>query len=83
MISNVVENGAVSEYVVTLVEHIDAPSGMKGIWYRYVIQRGESKIEGLQSGELYDVTDYAEKYAESLNERLLKKVYAYGSQRKK
>ena len=83
MTSAVAEYNAFTEYKVVIVEQIEPPSGMLGDWFRYVIQRGESTIEGLHPGELNEVTEHAETFAESLNERLTKKVHAYGSQRKK
>lgn len=83
MTSTIVENSAIKAYKVIIVEQIESPSGMPGAWHRYVIQRGASKIEGLHAGELNEATEHAESFAESLNERLSKKVVAYGSQRKK
>jgi len=83
MTSTIAEFSVSTEYKVVIVEQTEAPSGMPGDWYRYVIQRGASEIVGLQTGGLNKVTEHAENFAESLNERLTKKVYAYGSQPKK
>lgn len=78
------EYNPLSEYTVVTVEQIEPPTGgIPGSWYRYVIQRGESTIDGQHAGDLHEVTEHAENFAESLNERLTKKIYAYGSQPKK
>jgi len=66
-------------YRVVNVEETSAPEGMQGNWHRYVIKRGESTIEGMQPGDLYDVTEHAEKFADSLNDRFTNGSYAYRS----
>ena len=83
MSSTIAEHNTFTEYRIIIVEQIEPPTGMLGAWYRYVIQRGKSKIEGLHAGDLNAVTEHVETYVESLNERLTKRIYAYGSQRKK
>jgi len=83
MTESIAEPKTVALYKVVFIEQIDPPTGVLGDWYRYVIQRGESKIEGQHAGGLNDVTEHAETFAESLNERLSKKYPAYGSQGKK
>ena len=70
-------------YKVISVERVKPTKDMPGIWCRYVVQRGASKIEGLHAGDLDEVTEHAENFVETLNERVTKKSYAYGSQKKK
>ncbi len=58
-------------YQVATVEKIGTPDGMSGgSWYRYVIQRNGSSIEGMKPGTLNDVTTHAESVASDLNERM-------------
>lgn len=70
-------------YKVVSVEKAAAPEGMTGTWHRYVIKRGEAIIDGLQLGSLKKVTEHAETYAETLNERFVKSNYAYRAKTKK
>lgn len=70
-------------YRVVNVEQAAAPEGMTGTWHRYTIQRGKSIIEGMQRGGLGKVTEHAEQYVETLNERITKTTYAYGTRGKK
>lgn len=60
-------------YRVVSVERVKPTKEMPGIWCRYVVQRGASKIEGLHVGDLDAVTEHAENFVEILNERLIKK----------
>ncbi len=69
-------------YRVVSIDKAPAPEGMKGSWYRYVIQRGKSIIEGMQAGKLSDVQNHAESYANTLNERFVKGNYAYRAPKK-
>jgi hypothetical protein len=78
------EHSKESGYYVVSVEKANPPEGMSGSnWHRYIIQRGEQKIEGLQPGRLKEVTKHAEAFAESLNERFAKSGYTYGTRKKK
>ena len=57
-------------YRVVTVEKIDPPEGMPGkSWYRYVIERGNSTIDGIKPGTLKAVTDHAHTVANDLNSR--------------
>lgn len=61
------------KYNVVTVEKIETPEGMPGNnWHRYVIGRGNSKIEGTKPGTLKSVTEHAESVAEDLNSRAQK-----------
>ncbi|MDH5547029.1 MAG: hypothetical protein OEZ43_15665 [Gammaproteobacteria bacterium] len=72
-----------NEYYVATVEKVAAPEGMPGsLWHRYVIQRGKQIIEGMQPGDMNDVTSHAQAFAESLNERFSRTGYAYGKAKK-
>ena len=58
------------KYHVVSVELTDRPAGVEtGKWYRYIIERGNSVIEGFKSGTLSGVTRHAENVADDLNER--------------
>ena len=71
-------------YRVVSIEKIDTPEGMeKGSWYRYVISRNGSIINGMQSGTLSAVKQHAEEFVEGLNERTMKGRSAYSATRKK
>lgn len=57
-------------YSVINVEKIDTPDGLEGDnWYRYVIDYGNSIIEGKKSGMLKMVKQHAEAVVEDLNSR--------------
>ena len=57
-------------YRVVSVHKTTAPAlGKPGHWYRYMIVGGKSRITGLHSGTLAEVTKYAEECAESFNLR--------------
>lgn len=66
------------KYRVISVEKTNPPAGMPdGVWHRYVIGQGRSRIEGLKPGSLQDVTEHAEMLAENLNARAVgNSVYA-------
>ena len=60
------------QYFVLTVEKSGPPSGeCKGEWYKYVIAGGMSEITGIRSGTFQSVTQYAEEFAEHINERSL------------
>jgi hypothetical protein len=57
-------------YTVASVEKAASPKGMPGNnWHRYVIEFGDSTIEGLKPGTLTAVTEHAQSVADDLNER--------------
>lgn len=57
-------------YKVIEIEKIEAPEGMVGDnWYRYVIDYGQSQIEGKKPGTLKLVKQHAESVADDLNTR--------------
>ena len=59
-----------NEYRVVSVHKATAPElGKPGHWYRYTIVAGKSRVTGLHSGTLAEVTKYAEECAESFNSR--------------
>lgn len=58
------------EYHVVSVEEADPPEDiLAGNWYRYVIGKGKSKIEGFKPGSMKSVTEHAKNIAEDINER--------------
>ncbi|MDH5784427.1 MAG: hypothetical protein OEZ16_02325 [Chromatiales bacterium] len=71
-------------YQVVAVEKIDTPDGMDGNnWYRYLIQRKGSAIDGMKSGTLNSVTLHAESVASDLNDRIGgRSVSAYATRRR-
>ncbi len=69
------------EYKLVTVEKSDPPEGIEdGTWYRYVVCRGDSSLEGKRRGTLKQVTEHAETLAEDLNSRRGIKVIQYGRQ---
>ena len=73
-----------SKDLVETVEKTAPPEGMPGDnWHRYVIGRGNSKIECKKPGTLKAVTQHAETIAENLNSRKARggSMYVYGKQR--
>jgi len=67
------------KYSVISVEKTDPPKGIsEGNWHHYVIGKGKSIIDGLQQGSLASVTQYAEDFADGLNDRSehFKPIYA-------
>jgi hypothetical protein len=57
-------------YRVVSVHKTTAPAlGKPGNWYRYTIVAGKSRVTGLHSGTLAEVTKYAQECAESFNSR--------------
>jgi len=75
MASEEEESASELKYSVMLVESIPPPENMTGIWYRYVIGEGNSRIDGIKCGSLQAVTEHAETFAENLNLRLGSKSY--------
>ncbi|MDH5391692.1 MAG: hypothetical protein OEY11_00775 [Gammaproteobacteria bacterium] len=70
-------------YHVISVEKTEAPSGMEeGDWHRYTIGQGTSKIDGIRSGSLKDVTQHAEAFAKELNERAINGGSTYAPRKK-
>jgi len=71
-------------YRVESVEETDTPDGIPpGIWHRYIIGRGSSRIEGLKAGSMRAVTEHAECVAEDLNTRATRYSSAYHVARKR
>ena len=66
------------KFNVTKIEKTDPPAGMQaGEWYRYVIGKGSSEIQGIRPGTLQSVTEHAEEYASNLNQRATQGYTAY------
>ena len=71
------------EYDVITIEETTAPEGMPGDnWYRYVIGKGSSRIEGKKPGSLHEVTRHAETVAEDLNSRKARGGSMYAPRRR-
>jgi hypothetical protein len=69
------------EYKLLSVEKTDPPPGVEdGSWYRYVVGRGDSSLEGKRRGTLKQVSEHAETLAADLNSRRGIKVMQYGRQ---
>jgi hypothetical protein len=69
------------EYKLITVEKTDPPPGVEdGSWYRYVVGRGDSSLEGKRRGTLKQVSEHAENLAADLNSRRGIKVIQYGRQ---
>ena len=72
----------VRHFWVANIEKTETPNGMAGDnWYKYTIGEGESAINGIRSGSLKEVTEYAEEFAANLNERTLLGYSAYAARR--
>ena len=57
-------------FVVSLIEPIATPDGCEGKnWFRYVISRNGTNIDGLSSGSKTQVTRHAQTVADDLNAR--------------
>lgn len=61
-----------AKYRVMTVTKTSPPEGMTGVWHRYVIGEGNSRIDGKRTGTLQAVTQYAKSVAETLNSRAVK-----------
>lgn len=60
----------INDYQVITIEKTTPPDGAADDnWHRYVIGKGNSRIEGKKSGSLYEVTQHAETFVEDLNSR--------------
>jgi len=79
------DGGAIkNEYNLVSVEKIDTPEDLPvGNWHRYIITRGGSTMEGMQSGSLSEVRKYAEDFVEGLNERSAGVRSTYATRKKK
>lgn len=59
-----------SEFTLETIEETEAPDGAgPEKWYRYIIGRGKSVINGMRAGTLQSVTEHAENIVEDLNSR--------------
>lgn len=59
-----------THFNVMSIEKTSAPEGMVGDdWYKYVIGKGSSEIQGLKMGTLNEVTEHANNVANDLNDR--------------
>ncbi len=68
------------KFNITKIEKTEPPEGMqKGDWYRYVIGKGSSEIQGKRPGTLQSVTEYAKEYASNLNQRAAQGYSAYAA----
>ena len=84
MSEEIKEPASKNKFQVVSVEKTDPPEGIpSGSWYRYVIGKGGSKIEGLKLGTLKAVTEHAEAVAEDLNTRATKGTSTYAPRQKK
>jgi len=64
------EDTLATKYQLESVEQTTPPKGItSGTWFRYIIGRGSSKINGTKTGTLRSVTEHAEVVVENLNER--------------
>jgi len=58
------------KYHLTRIDKSEAPTAdQSGPWYRYVIEGGYAPIIGHRRGTQKQIKEYAEHYAEQLNER--------------
>lgn len=68
------------KFNITKIEKMDPPEGMQeGDWYRYVIGKGSSEIQGKRPGTLQSVTEHAKEYASNLNQRAAQGYSAYAA----
>jgi hypothetical protein len=78
------EETDINEYHVLTIEKTTPPEGSQDdTWHRYVIGKGNARIEGKKLGSLYEVTQHAETFVDDLNSRKAKygSLYVYGRQR--
>jgi RNA recognition motif-containing protein len=65
-------------YNVTEVEKVDGPGGADGDdWYRFVFERGASRITCFHRGTLLEVTEYVAECTAAFNERVLRGKYTH------
>ena len=57
--------------------------GQDGDWYKYVLENGNSTINGVRCGSLQQVTAHAENFAEELNTRNKSASHSIWAPRKK
>jgi hypothetical protein len=58
------------KYHVVSINKSNPPDGATaGNWYRYVIEKGKSKIEGFKCGSFVSVSEHAENVTEDINQR--------------
>jgi len=70
------------KFHVTGIEKTEPPAGMnEDNWYQYTIGEGVSVIRGKRSGSLKSVKEYAEEFAENLNQRAALGYSAYAARR--
>ena len=68
------------KFNITKIEKMDPPEGMQeGDWYRYVIGKGSSEIQGKRPGTLQSVTEHAKEYASNLNQRATQGYSVYAA----
>ena len=78
------EDTFATKFKLETVEQTTPPEGIdSGTWFRYVIGRGTSKINGAKLGTLRSVTEHAESVVEDLNERANKHGSIYVSRTRK
>ena len=68
------------KFNITKIEKTNPPEGIQeGDWYRYVIGKGSSEIQGKRPGTLQSVTEHAEEYASNLNQRAAQGYSVYAA----
>jgi len=71
MSSNMTGCETADHFILVSVDKSEAPAGTQGDnWYRYVIERGNSKIVGNMCGSLQKVKQKVSDYVDNLNERV-------------
>jgi hypothetical protein len=62
----------IDAFRVLAVEPCNMPNGgVDGVWCRYVVANGNSRIVGRRRGPLAQARSHAERFAGDLNDRLL------------
>ena len=56
-------------HVVSINKTLPPDGAMAGNWYRYVIEKGKSKIEGFKCGSYVYVFEHANNVTEDINQR--------------
>ena len=68
------------KFNITKIEKTNPPEGIQeGDWYRYVIGKGSSEIQGKRPGTLQSVTEHAKEYASNLNQRAAQGYSTYAA----
>jgi hypothetical protein len=71
-------------FKVKSIKKTQGPSGsQEGDWYTYVLENGNSTINGVRRGSLQQVTTHAENFAEELNTRNRSASHSIWAPRKK